>query len=379
MGDKMKKSIIYFLAAFLILFCVGFSKAEKDVVKSLPKVMVIQSYAPNQAGGTLMEPGFFKKLKEMGYEDGKNIQIYEFYMDTITTYKTPEQIEERAQYTLNEIKKFDPKVVVIFDDTAFSKVGLKLVNTKYQVVYGGVNIKPEIYDKKVHFMNTREKPGFNVTGVTEEAPIDKSVKLLKKIVPSAKTIAFISSNGGTFWETIANQDAKDMMDNPQDYALKIVDFQMVDNFEQYKKLILEYNKRDDVDAIYNYGLTQLKTSDTNSEDIDQKVVAEWILKNQKKPEAVWLMDWVEWGFLCGSGIDLPMNGKQVAEKLVRILNGEKAGDISIDKPKDFYMSINLARAESLGIKVPYPILSLAKKVYTEMTCYPEYQYKGKMK
>ncbi len=224
-------------------------------------------------------------------------------------------------------------------------------------------------------MNTREKPGYNITGVTEEAPIDKSVKLLKKIVPSAKTIALITSNGGAFWETIANEDAGDMKKNPKNYALKLVDFKMVDNFEDYKKAILEYNNRKDIDTIYNYGLTQLKTSESNPEIVNQRVVAKWIMMNQKKPEVVWLMDWVDWGFLCGSGIDLPMNGEQVAAKLVRILKGEKAGNIPIEKPKDFYMSINLARAELLGIKVPYPILSVAKKVYIKMDCYPEYKMK----
>lgn len=371
----MKKFVICFLWVSVALVISTFVKAENNESKSIPKVMIIQSYAPKQAGGTLMEPSLFEKLNELGYENGKNIIIDEFYMDTITTYKTPQQIDERAELALQKIKEFDPLAVVIFDDTAFSKVGLKLVNTKYQVVYGGVNIKPETYNKKVHFMNTREKPGFNITGVTEEAPIDKSVKLLKKIVPSAKTIAFISSNGGAFWETIANEDAGDMKKNPQNYAIKLVDFKMVDNFEDYKKLILEYNKRKDIDAIYNYGLTQLKTSADNPEVVDQKVVAAWILKNQKKPETVWLMDWVEWGFLCGSGIDLPMNGKQVATKLDKILKGEKAGNISIDKPKDFYMSINLARAELLGIKIPYPILSVAKKVYTKMSLYPEYNMK----
>ena len=89
------------------------------------------------------------------------------------------------------------------------------------------------------------------------------------------------------------------------------------------------------------------------------------------------MDWVSWGFLCGSGIDLPMNGEQVAAKLVEVLKGKKAGDVPIEKPKDFYMSINLARAELLGLDVPYPILSIAKKVYTKMKCYPEYEYKAK--
>jgi putative ABC transport system substrate-binding protein len=71
---------------------------------------------------------------------------------------------------------------------------------------------------------------------------------------------------------------------------------------------------------------------------------------------------------------LHLCGRQVAEKVVKILNGEKAADIPIEKPRYRTIDINLARAQQLGISIPSSLLLVSDNLYTEMTLLPEYKY-----
>lgn len=369
----MKRAICFVVLSFCLVFGV------KDVFSqaAVQKILLIESYGKGEGCGAALESGFVPALEEMGYVDGKNIKLENFHMDTSSVYITDEAKAERARLAIEEIKKLDPDVVIVFDDLAFIKVALPLAKTKYKFVYGGVNVSPEFYNKTTEFMISREKPGYNITGVTEESSSDKAIQLLKTIVPKAKTMVIISSKRGAFWITIANETVEDIKAHPERYPLKLIASHLVDNFEDFKKLVLEYNNRPDVDVIYNYGVTELLEAPGATKVIKSQDVVRWLVQNQKKPETTWLMDWVKWGFLCGAGIDLPMSGRQVAMKTIQILKGENPGSIPIDRPKDFYIAINIARAQQLGIEVPFDILSSARIIYSTMSVYPEYQYKYK--
>jgi ABC-type uncharacterized transport system substrate-binding protein len=377
----MKRAVCFVVLSFCLVFLVF---GVKDVFSQtgstseqpgVQKILLIESYGKGEGCGAALESGFVPALEEMGYVDGKNIKLENFHMDTSSVYITDEAKAERARLAIEEIKNFDPDVVVVFDDLAFAKVALPLAKTKYKFVYGGVNVSPEFYNKTTEFMISREKPGHNITGVTEESRSDKAIQLLKTIVPEAKTMVIISSKRGAFWTNIANETVEDINAHPERYPLKLIASHLVDNFEDFKKLVLEYNNRPDVDVIYNYGITELLEAPGATKVIKSQDVVRWLVQNQKKPETTWLMDWVKWGFLCGAGIDLPMSGRQVAIKTIQILKGENPGSIPIDRPMDFYIAINIARAQQLGIEVPFNILSSARIVYSTMSVYPEYQYK----
>jgi ABC-type uncharacterized transport system substrate-binding protein len=78
------------------------------------------------------------------------------------------------------------------------------------------------------------------------------------------------------------------------------------------------------------------------------------------------------GFLASVGIDLKATGRQLALKLMQVLNGESPGEIPISKPVDYYIAVNLARARQLGIKIPVDVLEAAQEVYNSMALYPEF-------
>jgi putative ABC transport system substrate-binding protein len=66
--------------------------------------------------------------------------------------------------------------------------------------------------------------------------------------------------------------------------------------------------------------------------------------------------------LIAYGIDLDEQLPKAADYVARILKGEKAGDLPIQAPTRFRMTINLKTAKALGLTVPDKLLALADEV-----------------
>ncbi|PXF58047.1 MAG: hypothetical protein C4B58_01435 [Deltaproteobacteria bacterium] len=365
----MNRASFIILTAFLILIFVSTALASTP-----KKIFCVQSYDKGNVCGARIEDGMLKSLKKLGYEDGKNIELFHFYMDTRLEYIKPEEVKMRGKLALNEIKKVDPDLVLIFDDNACEYVMLPLAKSKYPIVFSGMNVRPEYYDNITDFMKTREYPSFNITGVTEEVPYEATIKLLKELVPDAKKMVAISSTGAPFPTLMARDFEQKITAHPEKYPIKLDKMEYIRTFKEYKSLIEKYEKAEDIDIIFNVIITTLE--DEKGKGVPLREALGWMVRNQNKPGFTWLADWVPMGYLCSAGIDLPMCGEQVAQQVVQILNGKKPGDIPIERPKDQYVVLNLARAEQLGITIPVSILEAAAKVYRSMSVYPEYQMTG---
>jgi putative ABC transport system substrate-binding protein len=367
----LKKSSFIVIVSFLSISLSLFFLSGEPLCRENPTILIVQSYAKGQGCGGRLEVGLMQELKAIGYEQGKNIDIRHFYMDTQTKYMSPEEQKMRGAMAIKKARELKPTVLVVFDDAAFSFVALPLAKTSQQIVYGGVNVAPERYNAETEFMKSREKPGFNITGVTEESTSDYATQMMKEIIPAAKGMALISSDRTPFFRHIAEDIIADIKINPQNYPIEMKSVHFVNKFSELKKLYSRFNKDDNIDVIH-YSSTGLLGD--NGEGIKHEEIIRWILKNSKKPSYVWMVDWVPMGFLAGVGINLHLCGRQVAEKVVKILNGEKAADIPIEKPRYRTIDINLARAQQLGISIPSSLLLVSDNLYTEMTLLPEYKY-----
>ena len=367
-----RNRIIHIASVLSILAAVLLFDAAVDG-KEIPTILIVQSYAKGQGCGGRLEVGLMQEFKRLGYEDGKNINIRHFYMDTQTKYMSPKQQKMRGALAIKKARELKPTVLVVFDDTAFSFVALPLAKTSHQIVFGGVNVAPERYNAETEFMKSREKPGYNITGVTEESTSAYATKMMKEIIPSAKGMTIVSSDMTPFFRYIAEDIIDDIKKNPQNYPIEMKSAHFVKKYSELKKLYSAFNKDDNIDVIH-YSSTGLLGD--NGEGIKHEEIVRWILKNSKKPTYVWMVDWVPMGFLGGVGINLHLCGRQVATKVVRVLNGEKAADIPIEKPRYRTIDLNLARAQQLGIDIPSDLLLIADKIYTEMTLFPGYRYKS---
>ena len=211
-------------------------------------VFIVQSYGSGIGCGALIENGMMEMLKRSGYMDGK-IRFLHFYMETERKYLSREEIEERGKLALQEIYKADPDIVVVLDDNAIEFVMLDLVGTRYPVLFGGMNVSPEYYNKKKLFMKTRQRPDFNVTGVTEEPFYEKTFKLMKYILPKATNVVFLCPASTQFLRLMGMEFEQYLRLHPELYPLHVKAFEYVTTFKRYKELIKQYDQDKEIDII----------------------------------------------------------------------------------------------------------------------------------
>ena len=64
----------------------------------------------------------------------------------------------------------------------------------------------------------------------------------------------------------------------------------------------------------------------------------------------------------GASINLPDQFRQAAGYVDRILKGEKAGDLPVQRADKYTLVVNLRTAKALGLAPPLPLLGLADEV-----------------
>ncbi len=307
------------LWVMLVLIMVSFMGCAKRP----PKVLVVFSYNEEFAWCTEELDG----LKEALGEKEINLEIY--YMDTKS--KTDEDWKlESAENTEKKIKKFKPKVLVLFDDNACELVGKNHVGDKMSIVFAGVNNDPAAYNF----------PDGNVTGVIERDQFDKAFELLKSLAPDVKKIAFISDESPTSQLVMARLKETEL-------PIELVEVYISDDFNGWKEKIAEYQTT--VDAIGFYSCLTL-TDETSEINLPAEMVVKWIIDNNKLPELSLYP--VEDEFLCEYSLNGADQGKAAGEMVISILDGTKPADIPIVTIDTGYKVINEKRAAELGLTIP---------------------------
>lgn len=331
--------------------------------KKRVKLLIIQSYEKGIGCGSIIEKGFVKCIAKAGYQEGQLLDLYHHYMDTQLNHTTETAIKRQARIALTDVRKIDPDIVVLLDDNAFKYVLPSLVNSKYAVLFSGTNVPLENYNRSIGFMNSREKPGKNVTGVTEEHELVQSLRLIKALVPGAENAVTIYSDSCFFLQEMAKANEAYIAAHREELPINFLKPIYVNRFSDYKAVIKKYNNDPSVDIIYSFAPISLIKDNNSIASIRETV--KWMSENQKKPGFSWMTNWVNFGYLASAGIDLEAAGEQLAKKAVQIIKGEKTGSIPIQKPFKYSIALNLDRAKLLGLTIPTDILEAAEIVCSQ--------------
>ena len=194
-------------------------------------------------------------------------------------------------------------------------------------------------------VESMEAPGSNVTGTSDEAPIERQLELLKEIVPDAERVGIVHASGEVNSEVQVEQATEAA--GPLDLEISTQTVTTVNEIQQAVEAL------GDVDAIY------VPTDNMVVSGISSLVQ---VAESKQIPVIAAEEGTVEGGAVATLGIDYTELGRQTGEMALRILqDDEDPAEMPVETAAEFTYVVNEAAAERQGVTIPEDILAEAER------------------
>jgi len=191
-----------------------------------------------------------------------------------------------------------------------------------------------------------QKPGGNVTGISDMSPVADHVALIKEITPDAKSIGFIyntaEANSVSTLAALKEEAAKAGLEVIESVATKSAEVQGA-----ARALVGR------ADVIY------IPTDNTIVSAFEAAV---GVAEEAKLPLYAGDTDSVARGALAALGFNYFDVGRQTGDVVVRVLKGEAPGEIPVKVAAGTDLVINKSAAGKMGVTFSDAVLSRANKV-----------------
>lgn len=334
MRSFLKISVIIF--AFFILY--GCSE-QKTVV-------ILSSYDAKDVCGQPQVEGVTDALKK----NVSDLKIEQIYFDSRRISK--QEFEKRCDGFTKRVKSQKPSLILTTDDAAFQCVAKHFMGDKIPVVFSGINLTPEHYNTKYHFIEGR-KPIKNFTGVYERIFVLRQMEMLEVLVGKIDKIAILYST-----DSMGN-----ILKEQTIYELKNKDFKdrivlyPVGSIQELIKASEEINKRKDIVAYFPFVM-----SIKNEKILTISDIASIMTDKIKKIDLAINRQFVQLGFFGGISVDFYQMGYRAGEMASYILKTGRISDLEVEDAEKFLRIINLKRARDINLKISEENLSLFDEV-----------------
>jgi putative tryptophan/tyrosine transport system substrate-binding protein len=324
----MNKRIVVSFLATLVLFCIHLAVAQQPV--KVPRIGYLeQSWTSNRQ---LIE-AFRQGLRDLGYIEGKNIQV---------EYRYIEGKNDRIPGLVAELVQLKVDVLVVRSQPAIraakqatKTIPIVMVTTQDPVALG--------------FIDNLARPGGNITGVTtlQRELSGKRLELLKEAVPGISRVGALVSA-----EQLSIGDFKPYEAPAR--ALKI----------QIQSLEIR-GPNPDFDAAFQAAAkgraSALITIRGRVLNPYLKRITDLAIKN-RLPSMHEGSDYVEAGGLMSYSSNDAESFRRAAYFVDRILKGAKPADLPVEQPTKFEFVINLKTAKQIGLTIPPDVLARASRL-----------------
>ena len=274
--------------------------------------------------------GVRDELKAAGYEEGKNLKfVYE------SAQGNPGTAVQIAQKFVGE----NPSVIVPISTPSAQAVAA--ATSDIPVVFTAVT---DPLGAKL--VSNLEKPGGNVTGMSDLSPIGKHLELIHEIMPAAKKIGVPFNPGEANAVTLVNL----LKEKAGPMGMEIVEAPAPKSSDVQAAAQSLVGK---ADVIY------VPTDNTIVSALEA-VIGVGI--DNKVPVFAGDTDSVKRGAIAAVGFDYYDVGRQTGKIVARILKGEKPGDIAVEGVEITQLFVNPGAAEKMGVTIPDFVIAAAKEV-----------------
>jgi len=277
--------------------------------------------------------GFLRGLKEAGYVEGQNVTIENRWAEG-----KYDRLPELARDLVRQ------QVAVIAATTTPAALAAKAATPSIPIVFetAGDPIK-------LGLVNSLNRPGRNVTGVTQlnSELVSKRLGLLHDLIPTATIIGLLLNPNDPRAET----QSADMQEAAHALGLQIH--------------IVNASTEGEIDSAFAT-LAQLRAGalivgtgeffNSRPEQLAEQAV------RHAMPAFYQLRQFAAAGGLISYGTSITDAYRQAGVYTGRILKGEKPADLPVLRPTKFDLVINLKTAKALGLTIPPGVLAIADEV-----------------
>ncbi|MDO5649450.1 MAG: ABC transporter substrate-binding protein [Gallicola sp.] len=335
---KLKGLLLGLAMAVIATGCAagGADKTEEKPAEKESYTIGISQFAQHGSLDNCRE-GFLKGLAENGIVEGENLTI---------DYQNAEASTANANtIAQNFVGNKVDLIAAIATPSAMSAFNAAL-DTEIPLVYTAIT------DPVAAQLATEDgKSTGNVTGTSDILPVEEQLKLMREMLPEAKTIGILY--------TTSEANSVSMIKRYEDLAPKYNFTLVTEGVSATADIPLAADSiLEKVDALTN--LT------------DNTVVSSLPLildkANAKKiPVFGSEIEQVKIGCLAAKGIDYDQLGVQTGNMAAKILKGEaKASDIPFESIESPLTYVNKAAAENLGIEIPQTVTEQATETFDKV-------------
>ena len=322
--SKIENLKLVGIFAIVVTLAIGGAVAQAQQPGKVPRI----GYLNDSSLGTLEKlraEAFRQGLRELGYEEGKNIVIEWRY----------EGKQDRAAAELVRLK-----VDVIVTAGAGATRSAKQATSTIPVV-----MTQDSDPVKNGFVASLARPGGNITGLSRVAPelSGKQVELLKEIVPKLFRLAVF---GGS--TTPGNTQAlKEIERATKALGVKLQVLDALGPKDIERAFRAATKERADAAVMLLSGPI-LNPNRTQLLELAAKNRLPVIYRNRLDVEA---------GGLISYGVNLTDLDQRAATYVDKILKGANPADLPVEQPTKFEFIINLNAAKQIGLTIPPNVLA----------------------
>jgi putative ABC transport system substrate-binding protein len=297
------------------------------------RIGVLLGLAANDREGQARIGAFLQALQQLGWTDGRNVQILRRFTDGDA---------DRARAHAAELAALAPDVILT---SGASTAGMMLQATRtVPVVFVGA-----ADPVGAGFVDSLARPRGNATGFTsyEYSMSGKWLELLKEIAPAVKRVAVlrdpaISAGTGQFG---AIQTAA------PSFGVELSPINVRDAAEIERA----------VTAFVRTGNGGLIVT-TSASVLAHRDLIITLAARHKLPAVYYASFYVTSGGLASYGPDYVDQYRRAASYVDRILKGEKPAELPVQEPTKYELAINLKTGKALGLEIPPTLLARADEV-----------------
>jgi len=195
-------------------------------------------------------------------------------------------------------------------------------------------------------VSSLEKPGANVTGMTDMSPVDRQVELIQEFIPGIKKLGIIYNSGEANSVSILGVLKKECA--ARGIEVEEATVTNASGVTQAAKSLV--------------GRAQAIYIPTDNTVVSVFEAITKVSVENKLPLFAADVDSVARGAIAALAIDYYQMGRQTALMAERIFKGAKTSDMPVETLLDLKLYVNPANAEDMGIKVPDSVMKRADKI-----------------